>query len=742
MPFLDTATEAQVFSLKTPQSFFTLFQPLGGTFGPDAEEAKAAIDEELHFATQSLLNVCVTLNEFPLIRYYNPSHPPLGPLGTPQNGQQSASSSSSSPSGAAFPGSARMARMRGDSTGPSSMPSSGSGDHFTKRLALRLQAAIDAYVKENEPKPEPGRPRGMLFITDRSMDTVAPFLHEFSYQAMCNDLLPITEGNKYKYSFYNAEGQREDKEALLTDDDAVWQGIRHLHIVEAIDKLSRDFKSHAGEAGQFTDNASSLNDMRDMLASLPQMQEMKDKLSLHLTMAQNCMNQFEKTRLPAQAMVEQNCATRTTPEGQKPRTLVEEMVPLLDAADVSNADKVRVIALYIMYSDGVPDEDRRRLFQHARLGLAEMEAVNNLVHLGARVVKDPMNSGWDAWFKKGKRKQISGENEYELSRYQPLVKLMLEDHFAGKLETATYPYVRDGPPESSAGMSGMVGGASGLVSSAIGGKDSPIRMMSGSSTTSNRSQPSSLRSAKPTWHQKGRAGGTGTSISSTTSTSIQDRGGGNRQRVIVFVAGGMTFSEVRSTYQVSERLAKDVYIGSSHVFTPGMFIDNLKHFGKAKSRTSARTHDHDHLPSGATHLSAPVNEISGIRSLAAKARGSSNQSSHAAHHQHPQHHHHHQQQQQQHYDNDLQASQQLYDRRFNTSEPQYPTQQHNTPNQASLPANGGGNGKYHPSGGHHQQTHLHGSPMDRSASPAPSNASDASKIKEKSRLKSLFSSKK
>jgi syntaxin-binding protein 1 len=737
-----TATEAQVFSLKTPHSFFTLFQPLGGTFGPDGEEAKAAIEEELHFATQSLLNVCVTLNEFPLIRYYNPSHPPLGPLGTPQNAQQSPSPSSSN---AAFPGSARMARLRGDSTGPTSMPSSGSGDHFTKRLAFRLQTAIDAYVKDNEPKQEPGRPKGILFITDRTMDTVAPFLHEFSYQAMCNDLLPITEGNKYKYSFYNAEGQREDKEALLTDDDAVWQGIRHLHIVEAIDKLSRDFKSHAGEAGQFTDNASSLNDMRDMLASLPQMQEMKDKLSLHLTMAQNCMNHFEKTRLPAQAMVEQNCATRTTPEGQKPRTLVEEMVPLLDANDVSNADKVRIIALYIMYSDGVPDEDRRRLFQHARLGLAEMDAVNNLVHLGARVVKDPMNSGWDAWFKKGKRKQVSGENEYELSRYQPLVKLMLEDHFAGKLETATYPYVRDGPPESAVGMSSMVGGASGLVSSAIGGKDSPLgRIGSGNSAAGSRPQPSSLRSAKPTWHQKGRPVA-GTSASSSTLPTGQERGDGNRQRVIVFVAGGMTFSEVRSTYQVSERLAKDVYIGSSHIFTPGMFIDNLKHFGKAKSggHMSSSTRQTDHLPSGASHLSAPVNEVSAIRSLAAKAIGSSHQpSSHISSnlpHSSPTsnaHHNHHHHQPTNSHDNELQASQKLYDRRFNSSEPHYSTQ-------SPAPANGSGNGQYQsPANPQHHQSHLHHNPMDRSASPAPSSASDASKVKEKNRLKSLFSSKK
>jgi hypothetical protein len=41
------------------------------------------------------------------------------------------------------------------------------------------------------------RPRSTLFITDRSMDMVAPFVHEFTYQAMANDLLPIEDGTKY-----------------------------------------------------------------------------------------------------------------------------------------------------------------------------------------------------------------------------------------------------------------------------------------------------------------------------------------------------------------------------------------------------------------------------------------------------------------------------------------------------------------------------------------------------------------
>lgn len=35
----------------------------------------------------------------------------------------------------------------------------------------------------------------------------------------------------------------------------------------------------------------------------------------------------------------------------------------------------------------MPDEDRKRLFQHARLSLGEQDAVNNLVHLGSRVVR-------------------------------------------------------------------------------------------------------------------------------------------------------------------------------------------------------------------------------------------------------------------------------------------------------------------------------------------------------------------
>lgn len=81
------------------------------------------------------------------------------------------------------------------------------------------------------------------------MDLCAPLLHEFTYQAMCNDLLEVVDGIKYQYSFRNAQGAMEDKEVLLSEEDSVWKEVRHMHMKDALDKLILDFKNYAGEHG-------------------------------------------------------------------------------------------------------------------------------------------------------------------------------------------------------------------------------------------------------------------------------------------------------------------------------------------------------------------------------------------------------------------------------------------------------------------------------------------------------------
>ncbi|BGP12280.1 hypothetical protein JCM10213_000024 [Rhodosporidiobolus nylandii] len=481
------ALEPRIFSLRSPHSFFSIYGPPDG----GVDRALARWDDDIGWMSRSIVNTLATLGEYPLIRYYNPPssfHQTLGP-------------------GLAV------------------------GEAIGKRLAERVQAEIDAYARDNAnfpPVSDPPRPRGVLFITDRSMDLNAPFLHEFTYQAMINDLLEIIDGRRYRHTFVNEQGAEEEKEAVLSDEDKVWVEVRHMHMKDALDKLIADFKSYAGEhGGTFGGSGStSLNDMKDMLASLPQMREVKEKLSLHLTMAEKCMTLFDKKKLPLSAGVEQCCATGVTPEGKTPKTLVEEMVPLLDDRGVSSTDKLRIIALYIMHRDGVPEGDKKRLYQHARLALHEMDAVNNLSYLGVNVNKDSGKK------RKPLFKQKEEDDAYDISRYQPAMKYMLEEHFAGSLDQSTFPYVRDAP----------TAGGSSLRSSA------PLAPTSGS-----------LRSARPQW-------------TAQRSKRVVNE---PKQRVMVFMAGGATYSEVRTVYKVSEASNKDVFLGTTHLITPQQFASDL-----------------------------------------------------------------------------------------------------------------------------------------------------------------------
>ncbi|KAJ7588042.1 Sec1-like protein [Mycena floridula] len=507
--------EAQSFSVEAPEMFFSIYSPPRNDNAFTA--ARQRLEEDIRFVSKAITNVCITLNEFPYIRYYVPPH--HGPLGALKPHSSTRAPAPSESSARWRTNLARGADARAYE--------SADGDFVTKMLAFMVQGNLEEYQKANPDfgKSDVQRLRSILVITDRSMDMMAPFLHEFTYQAMANDLLPIENGSKYTYKFQSSVGAYEDKTAILSDADYVWTGVRHMHMREAIDKLMADFNKFLTENAVFKGDAgaANLNDMKEMLANLPQYQEQREKFSLHLNMAQECMAIFENDQLPIVASVEQSCATGLNAEGRVPKSLVEEMVPLLDSKQVLNLNKVRMIALYIQFRDGVPDEDRRRLYQHARLTLAEQDAVNALLSLGVRISR----SSSDRDIKK-KLKQKPDDGDYELSRFKPLLKTVIEDLTANKLEDALFPYVKDSPaaPISSGGLL--------------------------------RAPPTSLRSQQASWHK-----------TRGPSTEI-------RQRIMVFVAGGVTYAEIRETYQLSESLHKDIYIGSTHTITPKSFVDDLK----------------------------------------------------------------------------------------------------------------------------------------------------------------------
>lgn len=133
---------------------------------------------------------------------------------------------------------------------------------------------------------------------------------------------------------------------------------------------------------------------------------------------------------------------------------------------------------------------------------------------------------------------------------QLIFYICLQDHIADRLDQSVFPYV----------------------------KDAPHSARNSAASTVSTGAPASLRSSRPQWAERAK-----------TRTVKEPK-----QRLIVFQLGGMTYSEIRSVYQVSNASNRDVFIGelphssergipssdacrtgSSHVLTPKDFLQEL-----------------------------------------------------------------------------------------------------------------------------------------------------------------------
>lgn len=443
-----------------------------------------------------ITGVCVALGEYPIIRYYRPRAP----------------------------------------THEASV--------LCSHLARFVQDKLDMYAQFNQDfPPQSNRPRGALYITDRSMDLYAPFLHEFTYQAMALDLLPINDTDKITYRAVVNEDDpnAEEKEMEISDNDKIWVENRHRHMKDTLDKLISDFQKFIADNPNFTNqdaqNAAGMNGLnaiKDMIAGLPQFQQMKESYTLHLGMAEKCMNIFQQHKLPDLASVEQCLATGLDEDYRKAKNMADQVVRTLDDEAVTPADRLRLIALYVLFRDGVLPADLEKLIFHAQLPPPDMEVVRNLDLLGARVGRQlkEKREPPPPLFPRNAVPPADAE-EYGLSRFTPALQEMLEAHVRGSLPQDTFPFTKAAPEDMNMQES---------------------------------AQASSLRSAKPTWAKSRLA-------------SVEPR-----QRVIVFMAGGATYSESRACYDVSEKTSRDVFLITSHMMKPQLFLRQVGDLSQRRDR--------------------------------------------------------------------------------------------------------------------------------------------------------------
>jgi syntaxin-binding protein 1 len=85
------------------------------------------------------------------------------------------------------------------------------------------------------------------------MDLYSPLVHEFTYQAMVHDLLPIQDTGKVYYrTVMNAgEPTQKEKDMEIGESDKIWTENRHRHMKDTIEKLMGDFKKFIDDNPHF-----------------------------------------------------------------------------------------------------------------------------------------------------------------------------------------------------------------------------------------------------------------------------------------------------------------------------------------------------------------------------------------------------------------------------------------------------------------------------------------------------------
>lgn len=333
---------------------------------------------------------------------------------------------------------------------------------------------------------------------------------------------------------------------MIDESDQVWTTFRGKHISESstlIRKELKDFLDKSGINLKKEERAKmNLDEVGSIMRKLPQYQSKINAYSLHININKTLLEMFKKDLLNEIATEEQNMATGKDADGNTPKSLINDLSALMRKNTISSSNKLRLIMLYTIIKGN--KEYRDKLIDLAKLGDGEKNALYNIT-----TIKPPSTFSFGKLFSGifQQSKQKNNDVDYSLSRYVPIVKELCEDILKGTLSEKEYKYIEN-PPNNF------------KIESVSSGKKE---------IKEDKKIEEKLKNSRfgttPEWNL---VSNTNTSLVSTDTKKTE-------YKLFVFVIGGITYSEMRSCYELQNEYGIDIVFGGTSILTPKDFIYKL-----------------------------------------------------------------------------------------------------------------------------------------------------------------------
>ncbi|KAG6434455.1 hypothetical protein SASPL_106092 [Salvia splendens] len=377
-------------------------------------------------------------------------------------------------------------------------------------------------------------------------DQVAPIIHEWTYDAMCHDLLNL-DGNRYVPEVPSKSGDMpEKKEILLEDQDPA---------IERLDERTKNFVSNnkAAQLQQRDGSQLSTRDLQKMVQALPQYNEQMEKLSVHVEIAGKLTKIIRDMGLRELGQLEQDLVFGDAG--------TNEVINFLRKNQEERSQNIlRLMMIYAaVYPENFDGDKALKLMQLARLSDTDMKAVKNMTLIGGCDSRSVSRGTFSLMFDSEKRKSTvrkdrTGEEAiWDLFRFYPMIEELIEKLNKGELPKDEY-HCMNNPTDPFSTTSQRTNGRAQVAS-----------IREGQSTATH-----SMRSRRTATWARSRFSDDGSSNDLVLNTVPVKKMG---QRIFVFIIGGVTRSELRICHKLTTKLRREVILGSTSFDDPAQYIE-------------------------------------------------------------------------------------------------------------------------------------------------------------------------